>query len=173
MSNQQTNTQASVPVSAQIGQNQIRKQHLNQPMASNPPSQPPPHLNPQPKPMPAHPLQPTQQPKGHLGSQSTPMSTPQSSQVPSLSQLPQHTAPQPPSLHQLPMSSLSTQSQQPLPNTGSQYFPLQPPLPSQPRPPMQGFPHQVQAQMGPNSGFQHPNGPQMHHSQHMFHVSLM
>lgn len=169
MSNQQTNTQASVPVSAQIGQNQIRKQHLNQPMASNPPSQPPPHLNPQPKPMPAHPLQPTQQPKGHLGAQSTPMSTPQSSQVPSLSQLPQHTAPQPPSLHQLPMPSLSTQSQQPLPNTGSQYFPLQPPLPSQPRLPMQGFPHQVQAQMGPNSGFQHPSGPQMHHSQHMFH----
>ncbi|XP_057811878.1 uncharacterized protein LOC131026125 [Salvia miltiorrhiza] len=31
------------------------------------------------------------------------------------------------------MPSLLTQSQQPLPNTGSQYLPLQPPLPQQPR----------------------------------------
>ncbi|KAH6758799.1 hypothetical protein C2S51_019034 [Perilla frutescens var. frutescens] len=169
MPNQQPNAQASVTVSGQIGQNQIRKQQLNQPMVSNPPPQHLPPPNPQPQSMPSHPLLPTQQSKGHLGSQSTPMSIPQPSQVPSLAQLPQHTAPQPPSLHQLPMPSLSTQAQPPLPSTGSQYLPLQPPLPPQPRPPMQGFPHQAQAQMGQSLGFQHPSGPQMHHPQHMFH----
>ncbi|XP_057773039.1 cleavage stimulating factor 64 isoform X2 [Salvia miltiorrhiza] len=169
ISNQQPTIQAAAPVSGPIGQNQIRKQQLNQPMASHPPSQPHPPPNPQPQSMPSHPLHQTQQPKGHISAQSMPMSVPQPSQVSSLTQLPQHTASQSPSLHHLPMPSLLTQSQQPLPNTGSQYLPLQPPLPPQPRPPMPGFPHQAQAQMGPNPGFQHPSGPQMHHSQHMFH----
>lgn len=173
MPNQKPNIQASAPVS---GQNQIRKQQHNQPIASHLPSQSLPPPNPQPQAMPSHPLQQTQPPKGHISAQSAPMSVPQTSQVPSLAQLPQHTSPQQPSLHQLPMPSLSTQSQQPLPNSGSQYLPLQPPLPPQPRPPMPmpSFPHQAQPQpqMGPNSGFQHPSGPQLHHSQHMFHVSL-
>lgn len=171
MPSQKPNIQASAPVS---GQNQIRKQQLNQPIASHPPSQSLPPPNPQPQSMPSHPLQQTLPPKGHISAQSAPMSLPQPSQVPGLAPLPQHTAPQPPTLHQLPIPSLSTQSQQPLPNSGSQYMPHQPPLPQQPRPPMSmpGFPHQqAQPQMGPNSGFQHPSGQQMHHSQHMFHVS--
>ncbi|KAL1551556.1 cleavage stimulating factor 64 [Salvia divinorum] len=167
ISNQQPTIQASVPVSGPIGQNQIRKQQLNQPMPSRPPSQPLAPQNPQPQSMPSHPLQQPQQPKGHIGAHSTPMSVPQHSQISSLAQLPPHTASQPPSLHQHPMPSLPTQ--QPLPNTGSQYMPLQPPLPPQPRPPMPGFPHQAQAQMGQNPSFQHPGGQQMHHSQHMFH----
>ncbi|KAK4428090.1 Cleavage stimulating factor 64 [Sesamum alatum] len=173
ISNQQSSGQAASSFQGQIGQNQMRKQQPNQTMASNAPPQPVPPQNPQPQSMPSHPLQPIQQPKGHLGAQSTQMSMPQSSQVPNLTQLPQHTASQPPSLHQPPMPSMSTQSQQPMQNTGSQYLPLQPPLqpplPSQPRPPMPGFPHQAHAQMGPNLGFQHPSGPQLPHSQHMFH----
>ncbi|KAL8458235.1 hypothetical protein ACS0TY_035111 [Phlomoides rotata] len=168
--NQQSNIQASVPSSGPIGQNQIRKP---QPNPSNIQAQPIPPTKPQPEHMPSHPLQPLQRPKSHLGPQSTPMSIQQPSQVPNLAQLPQHTASRPPSLHQPPMSSLPTQSQPSLPNTGSQYMPmqppLQPPLPLQPRPPMPSFPHQAQAQMRPNVGFQHPSGPQMHHSQHMYH----
>ncbi|KAI3455422.1 hypothetical protein Pfo_012085 [Paulownia fortunei] len=173
ISNQQSNIQAASSFPGQIGQNQMRKQQPNQTMVSNSQSQPIPPPNPQPQSMQSHPLQPIQQPKGHLGAQSTPMSIPQSSQIPNLTQLPQHTASQPPSLNQPPMPSLSSQSQQPLQNTGSQYLPLQPPLqpplPPQPRPPIPGFPHQAHAQMGPNLGFQHPSGPQLHHSQHMFH----
>lgn len=171
MPSQKPNIQASTPVS---GQNQIRKQQLNLSIASHPPSQSLPPPNPQPQSMPSHPIQQTLPTKGHISAQSAPMSLPQPSQVPGLAPLPQHTAPQPPPLHQLPIPSLSTQSQQPLPNSSSQYMPHQPPLPQQPRPPMSmpGFPHQAQPQMGPNSGFQHPSGPQMHHSQHMFHVSL-
>lgn len=146
-------------------------------MISNVQAQPITPTKPQPEHMPSHPLQPLQRPKAHLGAQSTPMPIAQSSQVPNLSQLPQHTASRPPSLHHPSMPSLSTQSQPSLPNTGSQYMPLQPPLqpplPLQPRPPMSGFPHQAQPQMRPNVGFQHPTGPQMHHSQHMYHVSLL
>lgn len=191
MSNQQSNIQAPSSFPGQIPQTQMRKQQANPPTVSKPQSQPIPPPNSQPQSKPSHPLQQIQQPKGHLATQSTPMSIPQSSQVPNLTQLPQHTASQSPSLHQpsVPslssqsqqpshhqpqIHSLSTQSQQPLQTTGSQYLPLQPPLqppiPPQQRPPAQGFPHQGHAQMGPGFGFQHPSGQQMHHSQHMFHV---
>lgn len=34
---------------------------------------------------------------------------------------------------------------------------------------MPGFSHQAHSQMGPNVGFQHPSGQQLHHSQHIFH----
>ncbi|KAL0441541.1 UNVERIFIED_CONTAM: Cleavage stimulating factor 64 [Sesamum radiatum] len=152
ISNQQSSGQAASSFQGQIGQHQMRKQQPNQIMASNAPPQPAPPQNPQPQSMPAHPLQPIQQPKGHLGAQSTQMSVPQSSQVPNLTQLPQHTAAPPPSLHQPPMPSMSTQSQQPMQNTSSQYLPLQPPLqpplPSQPRPPMAGT--KPPAGMGPS-----------------------
>lgn len=164
---QQPNIQASAPISGPIGQNQIRKQQPAQ-MMPNVQAQPIPPTKPQPEHMPSHPL-PLQRPKGPLGGQSTPMPIPQSSQVPNLPQLPQHTGPRAPQLHHPPMPSLSTQPQASLANTGSQYMPLQPPLPMQPRPPMSGFPHQAQAQMRPSVGFQHPTGPQMHHSQHMYH----
>ncbi|KAK6148855.1 hypothetical protein DH2020_016380 [Rehmannia glutinosa] len=181
-SNQQSNIKPTPSFPSQIGQNQMRKQQPNQipnqtpsqTMVSNSQSQPIPPPNPKPQSIPSHSLQPVQQPKGHLGAQSAQMSIPQSSQVPNLTQLPHHTSSQSPSLHQPPMpSSISTQSQQPMQNTGNQYLPLQqplqPPLPPQPRPQMPGFPHQGHAQMGPNLGFQHPSGPQMHHPQHMFH----
>ncbi|XP_022881161.1 leucine-rich repeat extensin-like protein 5 [Olea europaea var. sylvestris] len=122
--------------------------------------------------MPSHPLQLVQQPKGPIGAQSTSMSLPQSSHVPNISQLPHRSAPQPPSHLQAPMPSASTQSQQPMQNTGPQYPPLQPPqqppLPPLPRPQMSSFGHQLHPQLGPNMGFQHPGGPPMHHSQHMF-----
>ncbi|KAK4395258.1 Cleavage stimulating factor 64 [Sesamum angolense] len=96
ISNQQSSGQAASSFQGQIGQHQMRKQQPNQIMASNAPPQPAPPQNPQPQSMPAHPLQPIQQPKGHLGAQSTQMSVPQSSQVPNLTQLPQHTAAPPP-----------------------------------------------------------------------------
>ncbi|GFP99928.1 cleavage stimulating factor 64 [Phtheirospermum japonicum] len=184
ISNKQSNIQPGSSFPGQTGQNQIRKhqqpnqtpnQKPNQNMVPNPHPQSIP-INPQPQPTPSRPLQPQQlqQPKAHLGGQSTQMSIPHSSQVHNLTQLPQHSVSQPPSLHQPSMPSLSTQSQQPMQNSGNQYIPLQqplqPPLPPQQRPPMPGFPHQGHAQMGQNNmGFQHPSGPQMHHSQHMFH----
>ncbi|KAL3824354.1 hypothetical protein ACJIZ3_020383 [Penstemon smallii] len=185
--NQQANVQAPSSFPGQAVQNQIKKQQLNQNMTSNPQPQSkpisPPNPQPQSKPIsppisqpqstPTHIVHPIQQPKGHVSSHPTTMPTPQSPHVPNLTQLPQHTASQPPSHHQPPVPSLSMQSQQPMQNFGGQYMPLQPPLPPQPRPPMSAFPHQVHAQMGPNSGFQHPSGPQMHPSQHMFHSGTM
>ncbi|KAG8379942.1 hypothetical protein BUALT_Bualt07G0142100 [Buddleja alternifolia] len=174
ISNQQSNIQAASSVSGQIGQNTMGKRQPVQTMASNSQSQtvPPPNPQTQPmKPIQSHPLQ--QEPKAHFGAQSTPMSIPQSSQVPYMSQLPQHISSPPPSHHQSHMPSLSTQSQQSVQNIGSQYLPLQPPLqpplPPQPRPQMPAFPHQVHAQMGPNLGFQQPSGPQYHSQQQMFH----
>ncbi|XP_073303989.1 cleavage stimulating factor 64 [Primulina huaijiensis] len=173
---QQSNNQVS---SFPVDQNQARKQQSIQNVASKPQSQSiPPNVQPQLPP--SQSLPSIQKPKGQLGPRSTPLSVPQSSQGPNPTQLPQHTAPPPPSLHQssMPMSSIPIQSQQPQPlqNTGSQYLPLQlpqqPPLPPQPRPQIQPFSHQVHAQMGPNLGFQHPGGhtgQHMHHSQPMFH----
>ncbi|EYU21530.1 hypothetical protein ABFS82_09G104200 [Erythranthe guttata] len=179
---QQPDIQTTSSFPGQIAQNQIRKQQTNQPTVSNSQSQLTPPPNSQPPSKPSHLSQPIQQPKGHIGpQQSAPMSLPQLSQVPGLNQLPQHTSSQhqptipslpsqlqQPSLHQPPI-----QSQPPLQSSGGQYLPvqqpLQPPLPPQPRPQAQGFPHQGHAQMGQGFGFQHPAGPQMHHSQHMFH----
>ncbi|KAL3631887.1 hypothetical protein CASFOL_024871 [Castilleja foliolosa] len=179
---QQANIQPGSSFPVQTGQNQIRKhqqpnktsnQKPNQNMVPNPHSQSIP-INTQPQ-VPSRPLQPQQlqQPKANLGGQSTQMSIPHSSQAHNPTQLPQHSVTHPPSLHQPSMPSLSTQSQQPMQNSGNQYIPLQqplqPPLPPQQRPPMPGFPHQGHAQVGQNNmGFQHPSGPQMH-QQHMFH----
>ncbi|XP_073134330.1 cleavage stimulating factor 64 [Henckelia pumila] len=174
MPTQQSNIQPAS--SFPVDQNQGRKQQSIQSVASKPQSQSiPPNVQPQ---LPqSQSLQSIQKPKGQLGPRSTPLSVPQSSQVPNPTQLLQHPAPPPPSLHQssTPMSSTPMQSQQPKPlqNTGSQYLPLQPPLqpplPPQPRPQIQPFSHQVHTQMGPSLGFQHPGGQQMHHSQPMFH----
>ncbi|KAL3632984.1 hypothetical protein CASFOL_025968 [Castilleja foliolosa] len=187
ISNQQSNIQPGSSFPGQTVQNQIRNhqqpnqtpnQKPNQNMVPNPHSKSIP-INPQPQPTPSRPLQPPQlqQPKAHLGGQSTQMSIPHSPQVHKSTQLPQHSVSQPPSLHQPPMPSMATQSQQPMQNSSSQYIPLQqqlqPPLPPQQRPPMPGFPHQGHAQMGQNNmGFQHPSGPQMHHSQNMFHSGV-
>lgn len=177
VSNQPPNVQTSASFQGQSGPNPLKAQPPNQTMLSSTQSQtiPP---NTQTQAIPSHPLQPLKQPKAHLGVQSTPMSIPQSSQAPNL---PQHIASQQAPLHQLPIPSLSSQSQPPMHNSGSQYMPLQPqaqpqpqpqlqpPLPPQPRPPLPGFPHQAHSQMGSNMGFQHSSGQQLHHSQHMFH----
>ncbi|KAL6568146.1 hypothetical protein OROHE_003830 [Orobanche hederae] len=172
ISNKQPDIKPASSFPGQTGLNQMRKQQPNQTSNQTTHSQPIPP-NPQPQSTHSRPLQPLQKPKAHLGAQPAQVSMPQSSQVPNLPQLPQHTVSQPPSLHQPSMPSLPPQPQQLMQNSGNQYLsshqPLQPPLPPQSRPPMTGFPHQGHAQMGPNLGFQHASGPQMHHSQHMFH----
>ncbi|XP_065860722.1 cleavage stimulating factor 64 [Euphorbia lathyris] len=118
--------------------------------------------------MSSHPLQTPQQPKGHLNPQMTPMSVPQSSQLPSIALPPLHSASQPPTLHQPQMPNVSTQLQQPLHTTGIPHLSMQTPMPPQPRLPSgPSFHHQYGPQMGPNVGFQH-GGPQ-HPSQSMFH----
>ncbi|CAA3005646.1 cleavage stimulating factor 64 [Olea europaea subsp. europaea] len=168
---QQPNIQPASSFPGQTGQNQTRKPQQNQTVISGTSVSIHPPV-PQSQSMPSHPLQLVQQPKGPIGAQSTSMSLPQSSHVPNISQLPHHSAPQPPSHLQAPMPPASTQSQQPMQNTGPQYPPLQPPqqppLPPLPRPQMSSFGHQLHPQLGPNMGFQHPGGPPMHHSQHMF-----
>lgn len=120
------------------------------------------------QPMPLHPLQPPQPTKGHL---STPLTHPQPSQVPSMPQGSIHSSSHPP-IHQNQMSASSNQMQPPLQSSGISLMPPQPPLPSQPRPPVSTFHHQYPPQMTPNIGFQHPGAPQ-HHSQPMFHVSSL
>ncbi|KAL2543835.1 hydroxyproline-rich glycoprotein family protein [Forsythia ovata] len=168
----QPNIQPASSFPSQIGQNQTRKPQPNQNVTSGTSVSIPPPI-PQSQSMPSHPLQSIQQTKGPIGAQSTSISLPQSSQVPNISQLPHHSAPPPPTHLQAPMPSASTQSQQPMQNVGPQYPPLQqpqqPPLPPLPRPQLSSFAHQVHPQLGPNMGFQHPGGPPLHHSQHMFH----
>ncbi|CAI9755383.1 unnamed protein product [Fraxinus pennsylvanica] len=169
---QQPNIKPTSSFPGQIGQNQTRKPQSNQTVISGTSVSIPTPI-PQSQSMPSHPLQSVQQPMGPIGAQSTSMSLPQSSQVPNISQLPYHSAPQPPSHLHAPMPSASTQSQQPTQNMGPQYLPLQPPqqlpLPPLPRPQMSSFSHQVHPQSGQNMGFQHPGGPPLHHSQHAFH----
>ncbi|XP_051147775.1 cleavage stimulating factor 64 [Andrographis paniculata] len=171
-STQQPKIHAPSSFPGQSAQNQLKAPQPNQAMSSNSQSQHTIPPNAQTPAVPSHPLQQPpmqQQPKAHHGPPSTPQS---SSQVPNLTQLPQHIPSQPAPLHQLPVPSLPPQQQQSMQNTSSQYMPLQqqpqlqPPLPPQPRPPIQGFPHQL---MGQNLGFQHPGGQQLHPSQHMFH----
>ncbi|PSR96549.1 Cleavage stimulation factor subunit like [Actinidia chinensis var. chinensis] len=177
---QQANTQATPALPGQNGlQDQtgasqiptlVRKQHQNPPAIPIPSASAPP-LNLQSQSLPSHALQSIQQSKGHVNSQATPMSLPQSSQLPNIAPLPLHSASHPPPL-QPPMPTGSTQLQQPLQTTGMAHLPLQPPLPPQPRPPsMPAFSHQPHSQMGQNPGFQHSGAPQLHHSQPMFHYT--
>lgn len=104
------------------------------------------------------PLQPPQHGRGPVKAQAAPMAA-----------LSPHYSTQPPP----PMPPASTPlQQQPLHISNMAHLPLQPPLPSQPRPPsMSAFPHQNYSHMGPNAGFQHSGPPQHHHSQPMFHPS--
>ncbi|XP_023734803.1 cleavage stimulating factor 64 [Lactuca sativa] len=105
------------------------------------------------------PLQPPQHGRAQIKPQAAPMAA-----------HPSHYSTQPP-----PLPPASTPLQQPLHISNISHLPLQPPLqpplPPQPRPPsMQTFPHQNYSHMGPTSSFQHPGGPQLHHSQQpMFH----
>ncbi|XP_015882988.2 uncharacterized protein LOC107418807 [Ziziphus jujuba] len=173
---QLSNIQAGRPLPGQVGMqdqtgaSQIQappreQQHQNQPaipMSSA-------AVNIQSQPMPFHPLQTPQPPKGHLNPQVAPTSLPQSSQLPNIPALPLHHSSQPPPLHQPQMPTSSGQLQQPLQSGGIPHMQLQPPLPPQPRPPtMPNFHHQYPLQMGGNMGFQHGGAPQ-HLSQPMFH----
>ncbi|KAJ8753652.1 hypothetical protein K2173_026328 [Erythroxylum novogranatense] len=148
----------------------IRKQQYGQPAISTP-SMSAPTINVQSQSMPPHALQVPQQPKGHLNPQLTPISVPQSSQVPNIHPPSIHSASQAVPLHQSRMPAMSSQLQQPLQTTGIPHLPLQPPMPPQARQPsMPSFHHQYGSQMGHNVGFQH-GGPQ-HHSQPLFHSGV-
>ncbi|XAR51287.1 hypothetical protein NMG60_11005881 [Bertholletia excelsa] len=146
----------------------VRRQHQNPAVMPIPSSSAPPSSL-QPQPLPSHALQSVPHPKGHVSAQATPMTLPQSSQFTNIAPLPLHPASQLPPL-QPPMSTSSNQMQQPLQTSSIQHLPLQPPLPPQPRPSMQAFPHQPQSQMGQALNFQQSGAPQMHHSQPMFHL---
>ncbi|WCJ21954.1 hydroxyproline-rich glycoprotein family protein [Euphorbia peplus] len=166
---QQSNVQATHPLPGpkqeqKVVQPPVRKQHQNQNSST---SVHPSNL--QSQSMSSHPLHTPQQPKGHLNPQMTPMSVPQSSQLPNIPLPPLHSVSQPPTLHQPPqLPNVSTQLQQPLHTTGVPHLPMQPQMPPQPRLPSgPNFHHQYGPQMGPNVGFQH-SGPQ-HPSQSMFH----
>ncbi|KAI5330428.1 PREDICTED: cleavage [Prunus dulcis] len=174
---QQSNIQSASVSLGQVGlqdqtgpsqiQAPLRKQYQNQStMPSS--SAAVPSINLQSQPMPSHPLQTPQQPKGHLSHQMTPTSLPQSSQLPNIPSHPLHSSSQPPSLHQTQMPTASGQLQQSLQTSGVLHMPMQPPLPPQPRPPsMPNFHHQYPQQMGPNMGYQHANS--QHLPQSMFH----
>ncbi|PWA67011.1 hypothetical protein CTI12_AA322660 [Artemisia annua] len=81
-----------------------------------------------------------------------------------------HYSSQPPPVVQPTISAASTPLQPPLHMSSMPQMPLQPPLPSQPRPlSMPPYPHQNYSHMGPNADYQHPGAPQLNHSQPMFH----
>ncbi|KAL6973559.1 hypothetical protein U1Q18_027745 [Sarracenia purpurea var. burkii] len=177
---QQANVQVTHPLPGQNGlQDQtsasqiptpVRKQHQKNPPVMPIPSTSAPPVNLPSQSLPSPALQSAQQPKGHVSAQATPMSLPQSSQLPNIPALPLHSASHPPQLHP-PMPTGSTQLQPSLQTSGILHLPLQPPLPPQPRPPsMPAFSHQHHSQMGQNAGFQHSGAPQLHHSQPMFHL---
>ncbi|KAF9588585.1 hypothetical protein IFM89_013437 [Coptis chinensis] len=119
--------------------------------------------------MPSHSLQSMQPAKGHMNTQGTSMSLPQSSQTHGVPPHPLQSALQPPLFHQSQAPAISSQAQQSLHTSVAQHIPLQPPLPSQPRPSsVQPFQHQLHPQMGPHSGFQSSGASQPHLSQPSF-----
>ncbi|MCD7451794.1 hypothetical protein HAX54_013443 [Datura stramonium] len=168
----QSNVQTTPSLPGKIGiQEQTRKQQQNQPAPTVPSaSLPPPNL--QSPSLPSHPLQPVQQQKGHIGAQATPISLPQTSQVPNMSQLPRHSASPLPSHLQQQMPPASPKLEQPMQTSGNQHLAMQPQLPPQVRPSMQPFPHQVHPHMGPNVGYPQSGATQHHHSQPAYHPAL-
>lgn len=153
-----------------------RKQPQEQPTMPPITSASVPTVNLQSQPIPSHPPQTIQQPKGHPNVQFTPLSLPQTSQLSNVPPLPIHSASQTSSLVPPQIPIASGQMQPPLPTTGIPHMHPQPPLPPQPRPhSMPNFHHQPSSQMGPNVGFQHSGapqhsgGPQLHHPQTMYH----
>ncbi|XP_009614575.1 cleavage stimulating factor 64-like isoform X1 [Nicotiana tomentosiformis] len=169
----QSNVQTTPSLSEQIGiQEQTRKQQQNQPSLTAPSASRPPS-NLQPPSLPSHPLQSVQQPKRHIGAQATPISLPQTSQIPNMPSLPHHSASPLPSHLQSKMPPASSQLEQPMQTSGNQHLIMQPQLPPQVRPPMQPFPHQVHLHMGPNVGFSQSGATQHHHhSQPAYHPAL-
>ncbi|KNA19540.1 hypothetical protein SOVF_060790 [Spinacia oleracea] len=160
-----TPKQVTLPDQANISQAQlpVRKQQQNQsslPIMSTPTAQ---GIHSQPMPP-----QAIEQPRGPLNTQASQMSHTQSSQVPNMPSLPMHSGSQPPPVHQPPMSSVPSHFQQPMQTTGVSHHQLQPPVPPQPRPPMQ---MQYQPPIGANMNFQNSGTPQMHHSQPIYHTS--
>ncbi|GAA0179788.1 hypothetical protein LIER_42225 [Lithospermum erythrorhizon] len=115
-----------------------------------------------PQTLPLNSLSSSHQPNVHMISHPAPVSLPQVSQVSNVPSVPHHSSSVPSHL-QSPMLP-SSQLQQSMQSSGIPH--LQPPLPSQPRSQNQGFPHQHHPQQ--NMGFQHPGGPQFHHSQPIF-----
>uniref|UniRef100_A0A7N0TSQ4 Uncharacterized protein n=1 Tax=Kalanchoe fedtschenkoi TaxID=63787 RepID=A0A7N0TSQ4_KALFE len=108
-----------------------------------------------------------QQAKGHLSTQIAQMPLPHASQVTNAPPSSYLSISQP-SSHQSQTPVGSNPMQQPF-STNSMLHPsMQPPLPSQPRPPLlPNFHHQPSQQIGP--GFHHSTAPQMLHSQSTFH----
>ncbi|KAG0491413.1 hypothetical protein HPP92_004811 [Vanilla planifolia] len=140
---QQQQTQPSIPITS----------------ASLPPS------NFQPSPVISSPAHLSQPSTGYFGSHPAPPS--HTSQI--------HNIPIPPAHPHYPILQshipMVSQAQSSLQNPGIFHQPLQPPLPQQPRPPMQPFPHQPSSQMLHNLGFQPSSKPQPLLSQHLFHSS--
>ncbi|XP_074278834.1 cleavage stimulating factor 64 [Silene latifolia] len=112
--------------------------------------------------------QPVEPSRGHVIPQATQMSHPKSSQAPNMPSLPHHFGSQHSSGHQPPMPSMLGHLQRPMQTTGVSHQMLQPPLPPQPRAPMQ---MQYQPQITSNVNFQNPGVTQMNNSQPMFHPS--
>lgn len=110
-----------------------------------------------------------QQAKGFFGA--PPVPHPQASQIRSI--------PLPPNAHshysmiQSHMPMVSSQAQPSLQTPGMFHQPLQPPLPQQPRPPLQPFSHQPSSQVPQNLSFQPSSAPQLHFSQPLFHSSSL
>ncbi|XP_021761584.1 cleavage stimulating factor 64-like isoform X2 [Chenopodium quinoa] len=156
--------QVSLPDQANISQAQVpvRKQQHNQPSLpiTSTPMQ---GMHSQ-----SIPPQVVEQHRGPLNTHASQMPHPQSSQVPNMPPLSMHSGSQPPPVHQPPMPPVPGHLQQPMQTTGVSHHQLQPPLPPQPRPPIQ---MQYQSQIGTNVNFQNAGIPQMHHSQPMYHTS--
>ncbi|KAL3529278.1 hypothetical protein ACH5RR_008600 [Cinchona calisaya] len=167
---QKSNIQTASSLPSKIGlQDQTINQEPSQPAttvssASVLPS------NLQPPSLPSHPLQSAQQLKGNIPNQLTQMPLRQASQLPNMPHLSHHASSHLPSHLQPPMPSSSNQLQQPMQTTSIPHLaPLQPPLPTQQRPPMPTFPHHGHSQIGVNVGFQHSGAPQLNHSQPVYH----
>ncbi|KAH9621134.1 hypothetical protein KSS87_004864 [Heliosperma pusillum] len=114
------------------------------------------------------PSQPIEHSRGHGIPQATQISHPKSSQGPNMPPLPHHFGSQHPSGLQPPMPPMLGHLQRPMQTTGVSHQMLQPPLPPQPRPPMQ---MQYQPQVNSNVNFQNPGITQMNNSPTMFHPS--
>ncbi|XP_009620410.1 uncharacterized protein LOC107806009 [Nicotiana tabacum] len=164
--------QSAPSLPGKIGmQDQTRKQQQNQ-SAPAPPSPSLPSSNLQAQSLPSHPSLSVQQPKGHIGGQSVPISLPQSSQVVNMPPVPHHSASQLPSHFQMQMPSASSQLEQPMHTSGSQHQHMQPQMPPQVRPSMQPFPRPMHPHMGSNVGFPPSGVPPPHHSHPAFHPTM-
>ncbi|KAI0502529.1 hypothetical protein KFK09_017482 [Dendrobium nobile] len=152
----QKNSQPSVPA---------KQQQPQYPSISIPPASVPPPGNYQSQQMISSPAHLAQQAKGFFsGPHGLP---PHSSQIRNLSHPPHPHSHFPMLQSHVPM--VSSQPQPSLQTPGMFHQPLQPPLPQQPRPPMQPFSHQLPSQMPHGLGFPPSSAPQHLLSPPLFH----